>query len=111
MRLSDLLALDAVTEDGTNLGHVHDVRFRAATDNPLGWTLDSLIVGPTSFSVRLGYARGVVDGPWLLRVLFKWLTRHGRRIPWSAVVSLDEDHVVVAGTRRDFPHVLEEGEA
>lgn len=102
MRLSDLLKLEAVTEAGEALGHVHDVRFRSQTDDPLGWTVDSLIVGPSSFAVRLGYSRGVVRGPGVLRAIFQWLARHGLRVPWDAVVRLEADRVVVAGEAGDF---------
>lgn len=108
MRLSDLLTLEAVSEDGQSLGEVHDVRFRSSDDSPQNWTLDSLIVGPSSFAVRLGYSRGLVHGPWLLRTLFEWLARHGRRIPWSAVTDVGDSRVTVAGRPEDFGHPTDE---
>lgn len=98
MRLSDLLKRDTVTEDGQELGKVHDVRFTSDNGH---WSVESLIVGPRSLAVRLGYSRGVVQGPALLNAAFSWLGRHGRRVPWDAVVRID-DRIVVRGSWDDF---------
>ncbi len=104
MRLSDLLKVDAVTEAGDDLGHVHDVRFRSAKHDPVGWRIDSLVVGPRSFAERLGYARGVVRGPGLLGAVLRWLGRKGIVIPWDAVVEVAPHRITVRGARDDFDH-------
>lgn len=103
MRLSDLLQLEAVNEDGRRLGHVHDVRFSGNGD-PDGWDAESLIVGRAGFTARLGYAHGEVEGPWLFGYVLRWMARKGLEIPWDRVVSLDDDRVVVAGRWNDFAH-------
>lgn len=105
MRLSDLLKAEAVNEAGQRLGHVHDVRFRSATETPIAWTAEALIVGKSAIAERLGYSRGVVTGPWLLVQLFMWMSRHARVIPWGNVVAVERGKIVVRGSLHDFGHV------
>ena len=87
MRLSDLLGASVVDQDGTNLGHVHDVEMIAdgPTLGPFGPTLrvDRLVVGRGSIGERLGLDRASVRGPWLLKVLFDRRRLH--RIAWHRV--------------------------
>jgi hypothetical protein len=78
MRLSDVLDCDVFDHDGENLGKVRDVRL--VMDGPVRGTLaqlrlDAVIVGGSALAGRLGYLRGNVTGPALLRLLFGRLER------------------------------------
>ena len=86
MRLSELLDRVVVTADGRSLGKVRDVRL--VQDGPIlaGGTqaalrVDAVIVSKGWRGVRLGYLRGEVRGPWLLRAIFGRLERGAHAIP------------------------------
>jgi hypothetical protein len=86
MRLSELLDRAVVTAEGRRLGKVCDVRL--VQDGPIlaGGTqaalrVDSVIVSSGWRGVRLGYLRGEVRGPWLLRVIFGRLEQKAHAIP------------------------------
>lgn len=102
MRLSELLKLETVNEQGERLGHVHDVRFASVAGQPEGWDATTLIVGPRGFAVRLGYGHGPVQRPRALAVLLRWGTRKGLEVPWERVVAVEEHRVVISGRRSDF---------
>ncbi|HEX2383180.1 MAG TPA: hypothetical protein VHI95_11120 [Acidimicrobiales bacterium] len=111
MRLSELLDLDVVDENGTRAGHVHDVRL--VQDGPVGAGFDAalrvqgLVIGRGAVGIRLGYGRTLNRGPWLIRVLLS--ARHDSKyVPWGRVRSIDEDGIVIAGSAADLepPPVL-----
>jgi hypothetical protein len=52
-----------------------------------------VVVGRRSLGTRLGYDRGDVAGPWLLKLLF--VRRPPTRIRWSAVRELADGRLVV----------------
>lgn len=93
MRLSDLLETEVVDADGTVVGHVHDVR--AIQDGPAvpGFgallRIDGLVVGRGSTSVRLGFHRSRVKGPWMLKRVLEALERRAVFVPWSQVDAWD----------------------
>jgi hypothetical protein len=91
MRLSELLALDVVDADGRRAGRVRSVRL--VQDGPLlGGTqaalrVDAVITGGGALGMRLGYGRGGVRGPLLLR----WLFRRSARARTFPMADLDWD--------------------
>jgi sporulation protein YlmC with PRC-barrel domain len=109
MRLSDLLERPVVGRDGRALGQVHDLHL--VQDGPLqaneqaALRVHGMVVGRGSFATRLGYAgvgheeRGTVEGPPLLRHLVRWLHRHARYVPWTDVVEIRPDRIVVEPLR------------
>ena len=97
MRLNDLLGREVVTTEGERLGRVHEAllvqdgpRLSEFADAAL--RVHALAVTRHATGIRLGYAQGRVQAPWLLRRLFG---RPPTMVPWVAIVSLDEDRVVV----------------
>jgi hypothetical protein len=86
VRASDLLGLPVVGPEGEPLGHVVDLRL--VQDGPLlgglaALRIDGVVVGRHSVTARLGYDRTDARGPWLLRVLARWVTRHNGYLPWE----------------------------
>lgn len=79
MRASDLLRCEVVDASGRRLGEVTDIR--AVQDGPLrrgvqqAMRVEAFVVGPGGMADRLGFIRGRVDGPWLLRALLVRLER------------------------------------
>jgi hypothetical protein len=94
-RLSDLLDAEVRGDDGRSLGPVRDVRL--VQDGPVrqglqaSFRVDALVVGGRSFPVRLGYYRGGIRGPLLLRWLFSRLEQRSLIIPMEHVAAWDEE--------------------
>ena len=88
MKLSELLTADVVDADGRRVGPVRSVRL--VQDGPvLGGTqaamrVDAVIVGGGALGMRLGYVRGGVRGPLMLRWLFSWSERRSRTFPMAS---------------------------
>jgi hypothetical protein len=103
LRLTDLLDHDVVDELGHDLGIVHEAHLiqdgAQAVGVDQGLRLHGLYVGRGGAARRLGYVRGVVRGPWLLRMLLQ----HGtvRYVPWDRIIDVGE-RVTVAGDGRDL---------
>jgi sporulation protein YlmC with PRC-barrel domain len=97
MHLSELLGTDVVTTDGRDLGHIHDVRL--VQDGPVlgDWgaalRVHEILVGRRSIGTRLGYGRGAIQGPMVLRLLFG--RRPPRPIPWSSIREVGDAQIVV----------------
>ena len=97
MRLSELLHSHVIDADGTDLGPVEDVRL--VQDGPMtypfgaAFRVDGLVAGRASIGTRLGYYRGDVKGPWLLRRIFESMQRRTRYVPWDAVEAWDNEVV------------------
>ena len=77
-RISDVLDCDVVDADGRRLGQVRDVRL--VMDGPVEGSLarlrlDAVIVGGSALAGRLGYLRGGVRGPALLKAAMSRLER------------------------------------
>ena len=104
MNLSDLLHSSVLDADGQRLGSVDDVRL--VQDGPLllpfgaAFRVEGLMVGHRSVGTRLGFIRGGIRGPWLLRALLTALERRARYVLWDDVESWDGEVVRVA-KRRD----------
>jgi len=109
MRMSDVLACDVVTHDGTSLGPVRDVRL--VMDGPVGtgahaaMRVDALIVGGSALAGRLGYLRGGVRGPGPLAAIMRRLERRAHTIDAADVEdwALD-DHVLRLSAAAGTPH-------
>jgi hypothetical protein len=97
MLLSELLNARVVDVDGKDLGLVEDVRL--VQDGPLllpfgaALRVTGVIVGRGALGIRLGYYRGGVQGPWLLRMIFERLERRARYVNWDDVANWDGDTV------------------
>ncbi len=95
MRVSELLAADVIDTDGARVGRVRGVRL--VQDGPLlGGTqaamrVDALLAGGGTLGPRLGYDRGGVRGPLLLRWLFTRAEKRARTFSMSDL-DWDTDH-------------------
>ena len=95
MRISDLLEYSVVSADGARLGRISDVR--VIQDGPLiggiqaAFRIDALVVGRGGLAERLGYVRGRVEGPWMLRVLFGRLERRAQVVAVADIANWDDD--------------------
>jgi hypothetical protein len=104
IRLSDLLRSRVVDRDGLDLGTVEDVRL--VQDGPLldgfgaALRLDALIVGHGA-SVRLGFHRHQVQGPWPLKRLFVALERRAHYVDWKREVDKWNGGVVLLRVAKD----------
>ncbi len=104
MSLSDLMNRTIVDYSGKKVGHVNDVRL--VQDGPYvegfgaGLRVEGLVAGHGKLAERLGYHRGGVEGPLILKVIFRSLEKRGRYIPWDSVGEIDDEliHLTVAAT-------------
>lgn len=97
-RLSDLLGLSVEFSDGSHAGFVNDIRL-AATGRVHGMSAelatDGLIVSRREHASLLGYDRKAEQGPWLVRVVMRWVYRNGGLVPWTSVGEVDLQRGVV----------------
>ncbi len=97
MRLSEILDCTVFDTAGAKVGGVNDVRL--VQDGPYiegfgnGLRVEGIVAGPGKVAERLGFHRGGVEGPWMLRVIFRSLEKRGRYIPWQHVAKI-EDRVI-----------------
>jgi sporulation protein YlmC with PRC-barrel domain len=110
MRLSDLLGRPVVDAGGHELGRLRDVKLRARgpVDGAALAALDveAVVVGGAGTAVRLGYVRGGVRGPWLLKALAGRLERKALEIPWADLeVPERPEPLRVRHSRRDLARV------
>jgi hypothetical protein len=104
MLMSDVMGSPVVDADGTRLGVVTDVRL--VQDGPYiegfgnALRLDGLVIGRAGIANRLGYARGGVRGPWLLRRLAFALEGRAWIVPWTDVTASDDGFVARHGRGR-----------
>src|SRR2546423_15183744 len=115
MRLSDVLEKEVVDQSGRSWGQVHDALLRqdgdVMTSGRRSYRLHGLLVGRASFSSRLGYAKrpeygeeSATRGPWLVKALARWLSRHAVYVPWDAVDRVEDRRVVVRAPQSGFDH-------
>jgi hypothetical protein len=94
MQLSELIAARVVDVDGRKVGTVGDVRL--IQDGPYleafgaALRVEGIIAGRHGLATRLGYHRGDVTGPWLLRTLFRRIEARAHYIPWPHVQRIDQ---------------------
>jgi len=92
VRLTDLLGAEVVAIDGTRLGKIHDVRL-VQDGPPIGawgaaFRVRSLLVGPRSVGVRLGFDRAGVRGPWILKAPIVAWHRSLVEVAWERVAAI-----------------------
>jgi sporulation protein YlmC with PRC-barrel domain len=87
-RLNDLLGAVVVLRDGSEAGHVNDVRLSGAQELQR-YVVDGLIVGRRGEGSMLGYDRREVRGTWLVRALVRVANRDVSYVPWAAVRRID----------------------
>lgn len=79
-RLGRLTGMEVEGPDGTRIGRVLDARFQPdpqqTDDGDRHLVLCSLIIGRGRPGSMLGYDRRAEQGPWLVRVILRWLHRH-----------------------------------
>jgi hypothetical protein len=88
-----LSGIGAAATTVINAGHDGEAH-ADATMKAVGaaFRVHALAVSRRASGVRLGYAQGIVQAPTLLRRLFG---RPATMVPWAAIVSLEENRVVV----------------
>jgi hypothetical protein len=105
MQMSDVMGRPVADADGARVGKVADVRL--VQDGPFvegfgnGLRVDALVVGRGGVASRLGYVRGGVRGPWLLKVLAAALEGRAFLVPWADLEATD-DGFVTTGRRADL---------
>lgn len=86
MRASDLLSCHVRTSGGDDLGRVSDFRAVQNASSSSGeqqaFRVDQLVVGRGGLADRLGYLRGRIRGPWLVRVVMQ----RSERRAWQVAV-------------------------
>ncbi len=95
---AELIGCAVYDVHGQLLGKVHDLRFAAGApdDGDAGspaYRLVALECGGVGLAHRLGYTRRELAGPWLLTVVLRWLVRHSRVVPYSAVERIADRRV------------------
>jgi hypothetical protein len=82
--------------DGTRLGRVLDVRLeRERSDPGERMRVVGLVVGHGRPGSYFGYDRRPDMGPWLIRVVVRWLHRHSAYVDLADLLELDWDAGVV----------------
>jgi hypothetical protein len=93
MQMSEVMGVPVVDAGGTHLGKVTDIRL--VQDGPYlegfgnALRVDAVVVGRGGLASRLGYVRGGVRGPWLLRVLAAVLEGRAFLVPWTEIHRTD----------------------
>jgi hypothetical protein len=105
-RLNDLLGMTVCFADGSRGDCVTDVRL-VPGDSIRGHlaelVTEGLVVGKRRPGTLFGYDRHPDQGPWMIRVIVRWMHRHTGYLQWSDVEQIDwedrEVHVTVTGLR------------
>jgi len=106
MQLSELIAARVVDVEGRKVGTVGDVRL--IQDGPYldafgaALRVDGIIAGRQGLATRLGYHRGDVTGPWLLRTLFRRIEARAHYIPWPHIQRIDQGVIHLNRPLRDL---------
>ena len=88
MKASDLIGRPVVDTTGRRVGIVTDLR--CIQDGPLRGAMAAPRVHQVILSSRrlgsmLGYQRPEQRGPWLVRLIVRWLHRDLMVVPWEAI--------------------------
>jgi hypothetical protein len=97
-RLDDLLAMHVVFADGRDGDQVTDVRM-VRGDRVRGTVselvVDGFVIGRRRPGTLFGYDRHPSMGPWMIRVLIRFLHRRTGYVAWEDVERIDwAEHVV-----------------
>jgi len=93
MQMSEVLGMPVVDAGGIRLGKVTDIRL--VQDGPYlegfgnALRVDAVVVGRGGIASRLGYVRGGVRGPGLLRVVAIVLEGRAFLVPWTEIRRTD----------------------
>jgi hypothetical protein len=91
-RLNDLLGMHVRFADGSDGDQVIDVRL-APGDRVRGQLdeliTEGLIVGRNRPGTLFGYDRNQQQGPWIIRVILRFLHRHTGYLEWTDVEQID----------------------
>ena len=108
MQMSDVMGRPVVDPSGKGVGKVSDVRL--VQDGPYiegfgnSLRLDAVVVGRAGIASRLGYVRGGVRGPWLLRLLAAAIERRAYLISWTDLHETDTGFTT-SHSRADLPRL------
>jgi hypothetical protein len=88
MKASDLIGRPVLDSAGRRLGVVTDLR--CVQDGPLRGAMAaprvrSVVVSRRRTGSMLGYDRRGQQGPWLVRLIVRWLHRDLLIVPWESV--------------------------
>jgi hypothetical protein len=106
LRASDILESVVLDADGQEVGQVHDIRM--VREGPIqgvfgpGYRVQGLVVGPAATGVRLGFDRSNMDGPALLKSLFRRIHRHARLVDWSLIETMTEGEIRLRVRRKEI---------
>jgi len=104
MKASDLIGRPVVDSTGRRIGVVTDLR--CVQDGPLRGAMAAprvrdVIVSRRRTGSMLGYDRRDQQGPWLIRLLVRWLHRDLLIVPWEATQLTDGGRaLVLTGAQR-----------
>ena len=88
MKASDLIGQPVVDATGRRVGVVTDLR--CVQDGPLRGAMAaprvrSVVVSRRRAGSMLGYNRPGQQGPWLVRLIVRWLHRDLLIVPWESI--------------------------
>jgi hypothetical protein len=88
MRASDLIGQEVYDAAAKRVGVVTDLR--CVQDGPLRGSMQAPRIAALIISARhtgslLGYDRRSQQGPWLIRIIIRFLHRHALLVPWEDV--------------------------
>ena len=97
-RLNHLLAMHVVFADGRDGDQVADVRM-VHGDRVRGTAselvVDGFVIGRRRPGTLFGYDRHPSMGPWMIRILIRFLHRHTGYVAWDDVERIDWDGRIV----------------
>ena len=95
--MSDILGAEILDVEGTELGHVYDLRLvqEGPPIGPFGASLRvrAMLLGATAVGARLGFERNDVRGPWPLRAAFSALHDRMRVATWEQIAAIEESRI------------------
>ena len=106
MRLSDLLGCVVDDANGERAGVVTDVR--VVQSGPIvgtfgnAFAIEGLIVGPRQWLSRLGFNRGEIKAPALVRFVAGMAQRGQVFVPWELVVRREEGKVWISAAKSEL---------
>jgi hypothetical protein len=97
-RLNDLLGMHVRFADGRDGEEVTDVRLEPG-DRVRGimseLVVDGFVIGRRRPGTLFGYERHPSMGPWLIRVIIRFLHRHTGYVTWADVEKVDWENGLV----------------
>lgn len=94
MKASDIIGRPVLDSAGRRLGVVTDLR--CIQDGPLRGAMAAprvhqVVVSPRRVGSMLGYDRREQQGPWLIRLVVRWLHRDLVVLPWESIELTEDD--------------------